>query len=226
MKNIFKNKFFIILSLFFILVFNVFTSCFATFNQSATLRTGDVVDVSLPDLPFDVNNSNYVVFYNKASSPSGYYCILFDDDNYFCKMNIEDNPSYLIYKLNFGVNDITSSAKLYHLTDDNWSLNRSLPDGTTKGLVMSLNHGQKENPTFQHAYIIYSTMDITDNNGNVVFSGAPVTVEQVTIPTITQAQEIPQAMSKVLQMIIPIGLIVFFSGLLIYLVRLVISRMT
>lgn len=73
--------------------------------------------------------------------------------------------------------------------------------------------------------ILYSNYDIYDDNGNLVFHQAPVTVEQVTIPEITQAKEIPQAMTEVMKILLPVGLIIFGIGLLIYLMRLVIYRM-
>lgn len=64
------------------------------------------------------------------------------------------------------------------------------------------------------------------DGSTVFFQGAPPKVEQVTIPAITQVEEIPQAMEEVLKILIPVGLIVFGIGLVIFLMRLVISRVT
>lgn len=70
--------------------------------------------------------------------------------------------------------------------------------------------------------IVYASEDIYNENGELVFQGAPAQV--VKIPGIQQVEEIPQVMEQVLRILIPIGLIVFSIGLVIYLTRLVISR--
>lgn len=72
--------------------------------------------------------------------------------------------------------------------------------------------------------ILSANFNLCNSSGEVVFQGAPVTVEQVTIPKIQQVEEIPQMMEQVMRILIPIGLIVFSIGLVIYLTRLVISR--
>ena len=81
---------------------------------------------------------------------------------------------------------------------------------------------------------IFANNNIYNLSNEVVFQAPPQQVEeqetpqqiqQVTIPTIQQVEEIPQGMSQVLQMIIPIGLIVLSIGLVVYLTRLVIYRM-
>ncbi len=75
---------------------------------------------------------------------------------------------------------------------------------------------------YQNYNIMASNYDIYTEEGDLVFQGALSQV--VTIPGITQVEEIPQVMEQVLTILIPIGLIVFSIGLVIYLTRLVISR--
>ena len=77
---------------------------------------------------------------------------------------------------------------------------------------------------FPNGISTYNTISSDYPESEVVFQGAPVTVEQVTIPKIQQVEEIPQMMGQVMKILIPIGLIVFSIGLVIYLTRLVISR--
>ena len=64
-----------------------------------------------------------------------------------------------------------------------------------------------------------------DDLSTVVFRKAPQTVEQVKIPAIQQAEEIPQAMAEVLKILIPVGLVIFGIGLVIYLIRYCRSRL-
>lgn len=75
--------------------------------------------------------------------------------------------------------------------------------------------------------VVYSNFDLYRDSSKteLVFQRAPQKVEQVTIPTITQVEEIPQSMMETMKIVIPVGLIVLSIGLVIYLVRLVISRM-
>ena len=75
---------------------------------------------------------------------------------------------------------------------------------------------------YQNYNIMASNYDIYTEEGDLVFQGALSQV--VTIPGITQVEEIPQVMEQVMTILIPIGLIVFSIGLVIYLTRLVISR--
>lgn len=75
-------------------------------------------------------------------------------------------------------------------------------------------------------YVCVTNSVVYDENDNPLFQGAPRPVEQVTIPEITQVAEIPQVITQVMKIMIPIGLIIFGIGLVIYLVRLVTSRVT
>lgn len=72
--------------------------------------------------------------------------------------------------------------------------------------------------------LTFANTTLNDVDGNVVFQGAPRPVEQVTIPEITQVAEIPQVITQVMKIMIPIGLIVLSIGFVIYLLRLVTSR--
>ena len=72
----------------------------------------------------------------------------------------------------------------------------------------------------------YASYDIVDkSSGEVVFQGAPQVVEQVTIPALEEVEQIPQAMTQTLQVVIPVGLVVFGIGLVIFLVRYLILRL-
>ena len=70
-----------------------------------------------------------------------------------------------------------------------------------------------------------STFDLKDKDGNVVFQGASSELAGVTIPAIQSAEEIPQAIVKMMKVVIPVGLVVLGIGLVIYLIKSVILRM-
>lgn len=195
-NNFFTHKFLPILSIILLILFVFTTNCFASFNFSC-----DDVDYSFPDLPEDISNY-YIIFKNDSSF------LLYSCNNEF---SITPSTYSCLFVFNGGFKD-TFSCKS---NDSSWTfLNRQEFDSVTS-LNISLSFDD----------ILYSNFNIKNSSGEVVFQGAPQKVEQVTIPKLETAQEIPQTMNKVLQMIIPIGLIVFLCGLLIYLTRLVILRM-
>lgn len=195
-----KNKFFIVLFLFFIIVFSFTVHSFASLNVSI----GDELN-SFPDLPD--------LFGDKS---------MYNFDNYLIVKG-EDFSGNIIYELyiynsgdilaNYGGYTLYAPGTtiyLYRLVDSAWEF-----WGVTQYWDFSSQY---------NSYTYYTSTDILDESGEVVFQSAPHLVEQVTIPAIQQVEEIPQAMSEVLRILIPVGLIVLSIGLVIFLTRLVISR--
>ena len=80
--------------------------------------------------------------------------------------------------------------------------------------------GSKEYNITPNDYI-YSSHEVYNINGELVNPYQPVLAQ---IPAITEVAQIPEIMGKIIQVIIPVGLAVFGTGLLIYLIRSVISR--
>ncbi len=226
MEDLLKNKLFIIFSLFIILTFFIFNCCFSSSEKiidftsselnrtfSVTLPSGYGVDYSYFVIGFQPYYSDYSHSYCYRLVMAISNCPLYYDGSYWRPKD----ESSLGYYNTFHSKDYSSFSKFpssldfsaYSISDFKSSVGFGVTGLDINDLVYS-------------NYTIYN--DASDSK--VVFQGAPQEVEQITIPAITQAEEIPQVMSKVLTMIIPIGLIVFSSGLLIYLVRLVILRMT
>ena len=77
---------------------------------------------------------------------------------------------------------------------------------------------------FGPEYTYSSNFDIKDENDEVVFQGASQTLAGVKIPAIQSAEEIPQAIVKTMKILIPVGLVILGIGLVIYLIKSVISR--
>lgn len=198
-----KNKFFIILFLFFIIVFSFTVKSFASLN----INIGNELN-SFPDLPdvmgdkTEFNFNNYIVVKGEDFNGS----ILYELYIYESNSVLANHDGYTLHACKNG-----STIYMYRLQDNSWIF-----WGVTSYYDFS---------TQYNSYTYYTSSDILNEAGEVVFQSAPHLVEQVTIPAIQQVEEIPQAMSEVLKILIPVGLIVLSIGLVIFLTRLVISRL-
>lgn len=68
--------------------------------------------------------------------------------------------------------------------------------------------------------IVYASEDVYDENGELVFQGAPLAPVGVVEPMkIQQVEEIPLMMEKIIKMILPVCLIIFGTLLVIYLIK-------
>lgn len=194
-----KNKLFIILLLFFIIVFSFVANSFA-FVYNGT--NGDSYD--FPGFPIVGDSAYYIVFYTDGASGSNPY-----DSGYYFAYVTYDSGNYKYIDENDHIFTFDENPYLYHLENNSWVFK-----------------GQHSYCNMILLSIYSSDIDIYSiNSGEIFFQGAPQIVEQVTIPAIQQVEEIPQAMSEVLRILIPVGLIVLSIGLVIFLMRLVISRL-
>lgn len=196
-----KSKLFIILSAF-LLCINIF------------------VVSSFASVSFNFEGADYSLD-NSVTENFSYYFVLRTTTSYY--LTFASNSPFIMYE---GISSFTHKKSMIVKTLDGSNFYTSyLSSKPSSNVELEYNTTNMDAWTSSFDFV-YSNANIVDDNGNMVFQVAPVTVEQVTIPEITQVEEIPHIMNKVLEMIIPIGLIVFFVGLLIYLVRLVILRMT
>lgn len=212
LKNI-SNKFliFLIFLFFIFIIFN--TTVFASDTYDFAFSYNN--DYYTVTLPIDVSTyeHRFVFAYKSSSDTYNYYIML------------SNNPFFYNYTGSYGNPSYSSDGSVLIRTFE-----RNIPWTTNISFLGSL---VEDTPEFsfplrdKSKYILmYSDYDIVDSlSGEVVFQGAPVTVEQVTIPEIQQVGEIPQVIAEVLKILIPIGLIVLSIGLVIYLTRLVISRL-
>lgn len=209
-----KNKFFLILLIFFILILVFCVSSFA----STELQFSNGEKYTFPDFSDKVQNKDYCIVYGNNENVGTYFILLVYDkeQNNPYLYNSSGNYSLKLFPTDKKVEYSNSIRYNYYFVRSNnassWSYSST---SDASGFYFS-----------GGIYGVYTTQDLKDTEGNVVFQPTPQLVGEVTIPEITQVGEIPQMMGKVLEMIIPIGLIIFGIGLLILLVRLVISRMT
>lgn len=233
MKEIFKNKFFIV-GLFFIITIFFCNSCVnaSDDNETITFYSEDFeqdLTVTLPS-GLGTNYNNYIILtrlYNDNSDTRYriYYIfsnsdfIYYPYNNSFCVGTTNNSPYIVFYRSDYFISNNITNLSNCNVDFNNSSANNEF--GFDGYLRTGVNHPLSAN-------LSISNTNVYDNNNELVFQAPPQVVEegiQVTIPAIQQVEEIPQGMTQVLQVIIPIGLIVLSIGLVIYLMRLVIYRM-
>ena len=198
MKELLKNKLFIILLIFFIIILGITSNCFASDT------------IYLPEISSIVSDAKSYIITRSTSSGNTWLC------------TYSSSVTYV---------EITSSEYYYYVASGSTINSYKL---STDGLIWEFDSTEtvsNTNLSFGSWEVLYvgniSNSDSIPNmtTSEVVFQAPPQQVEAVTIPAIQQVEEIPQGMTQVLQVIIPIGLIVLSIGLVIYLMRLVIYRM-
>ena len=170
MKNFLNNKFNLIIILLVAIILGFGSSVFASYEF-----TYNDVEYSLPDLPRD--DTNFIIL----SNSSYYYVYYFsgDVDNLYFGYEGSDFCAYY-YSSN------SCSYTLYHLSinSTNWVFERS--SSFNRGLMLS-------------GSPLYSTFDLKDNNGNVVFQGAPQEqAQELTLVPIVEQAEMEKTMAEIL----------------------------
>lgn len=241
MKELFKNKLFIIIS-FILFIFTIFSfsSVNATSeNEIINFHSNEInqdFSIVLPS-GLGVNYSKYFIVVEKTSSNNVPYRV-----NLFCANSsdfIFDFPTPSDESANAYINLIYNTNhddRKYYYNFMKVGSNYYY-DFSDKIVDWVSTTGLHSDYMFSGTYTnhsIFANNNIYNLSNEVVFQAPPHQVEeqetpqqiqQVTIPAIQQVEEIPQGMTQVLQVIIPIGLIVLSIGLVIYLMRLVIYRM-
>ena len=195
MKELLKNKLFIILLIFFIIILGITSNCFASDT------------IYLPEISSIVSEAKSYIITRSTSSGNTWL------STYSSSVTYVETESY--YYVASG-----STINSYKLSTDGltWEF-----DSTET--VSNTNHSFGSWEVLYVGNISNSDSIPNMTTSEVVFQAPPQQVEAVTIPAIQQVGEIPQGMNQVLQVIIPIGLIVLSIGLVVYLTRLVIYRM-
>ena len=224
MKEFFKNKLFIIILLFIILVTFISSNCFATSIS---------YDEEVAELPAFFDNYYYFFYFNGSYDSSvgqySYYICYYFSTTPITAYDVSSNGHYQFRGENgeFTGNGFSGSKWVTSETPFQDAVNSITEPTRFNDICWAPS-------SFPESSLILCNCDIYNDSNELVFQAPPQQVEeqetpqaiqQVTIPAIQQVEEIPQGMSQVLQVIIPIGLIILSIGLVVYLVRLVISRM-
>ena len=195
-----KNK--ILLIVFLILMFILFlntSNVFASFNF-----TYNDTKYTVPDIPTDYP---YYLIIDKGS---GVFRLFMCENEMIFKTATLANGSKVI-----SLHSTVSGGTIYQYTNlagDNVTISdsyRSLGTGTSLGI------------DYNTVSIVYSNHDLYHGE-ELVFQSPVTEVPGVQIPALETAEEVPQAMTQTLKILIPVGLIVLSVGLVIYLIKRVI----
>lgn len=213
-----KNKL-LISFILFVVILSFFTCSFASVSDTFEFTYNE--NNYFISIPSDINCSEVNYYFCIKYGPYFYvYCVTNDNFNVI-KVGDKENGSKL-YPYIIICDDIGNVASpsdnlgyffLYNPNTGSYT-NTSIMTGSANCINSFLD---RDSFSF-----LYSSIDVYDYGGNLVFQGAPH--QGVVIQGIQQVEEIPQMMGQVMKILIPIGLIVFSIGFVIYLTRLVISR--
>lgn len=227
MKNL-KNKkilFILVAFLFCLFVFSNFS--FAT-SENKNLPSIDnlIVDNNINNFSSMTGNSfSYIIMNNTDLNYVVLYifrCSLAENTGNYQDLQgsfiLNSENKYILTFQNL------SYYSRYYLIDNAWVLD--------KNIVSDELHSSFSTFFTSFNYIdnlLYSNIDIVNNysifgNNDIVFQKAPLKAEAVEIPTIQEAQQIPETIVKVMKLIIPVCLTILATLLVILLIQSVIYR--
>ncbi len=193
MKNILNNRILVILSIFVILITSLCTSCFASNENAITIKdykTGKDLNIIMPSF-YKTDGFNYVLIQNLSiDSNNDYssYCINICNKPFYVQ-TVNGNkhisvPSDSIYYWN---NVYTTGDFYSNNTIDCSSMSFTLDDHNSFDRI---SYYRTDNVSYS---VNYTNYDILDDEGNLVFQGAPqipeITKTLVEQTTQTQIQE-------------------------------------
>lgn len=204
MKNNFlTHKFLPVLSLFLLVLFLLCSSSFASDTYTYTYVKDDIT-YNFYNLPVDISTYEYV-FYNN-----------FNNNIYFSHEKIYISGNY-------------DSTRYYIKCSSDWYCfygmdGGSIQDGVCNNYFVTnkfLSYSSSTEDQLTKDEIVFSTYDICDKSGNVVFQGAPQVEEapKVELMKATQVEEIPQQIAGILGIALPIFLTIFGILLVLYLIK-------
>ena len=210
MKNILKNKLLIVMFLFFTFIVSILNFSFCSSQEYDAYYKGQTTGwkFSNINISFEDNEDSFVIENNAGNCINIYY---FDSSRYrFINYTTNSNTVFLKYKSSNAVAEgclryasysrtLDSDNKLYIAGD-------LIDSGTCSG--------------FSYSSSIFCTADIVNENGEVVFQGAPQEeVPKVELMKATQVEEIPQQIAGILAIALPIFLTIFGILLVLYLIK-------
>lgn len=154
----------------------------------------------IPDLPTDIGKE---------------FIVLKENDMYILAYpeGIDINNENFVFRHNY--NNITFSYSL-SLEDNYNAVSTYICKANTNKWTKAVTKGASVPNVNVDKYILYSTRDIMDcSTGKVFFQKTP----QVVSLGITQVEEIPEMVRKILIILLPIGLTIFSVLFLIFLIK-------
>lgn len=207
-KEILTHKILPIISVFILSLFILCTSCFAANNEF-------VVDYN-----YVTDSKATIIIDDSILSQYNYYCFCVYKANgseAICEVFLSNEP------LNFEFSDTVNETKLYGCFDFlrlYGSSSDLLFDFSNTHQSFTNQDFSSNGYSFNHSYdLVYSSYDIYDLSGNLVFQGAPQEVAKVELMKATQVEEIPQQILGVVKIMVPIFLAIFGVLLVLYLIK-------
>lgn len=192
-----KNKLF--MTFLFLLAFILF------FN----IKNVFAINVSINDNTYNIPDFSSVIEYDYQ------FICLNEESNIFY---LVDSMSPLYYDGYNTIDYFNSHQQFKTLNSDTFKAYKYSSDSSEWSSWSS-----NTSVNFKTSYIyIYSNYDVMNgiNGTSVFFQQTPVKeVTAIQIPALETAEQIPEAIAKTLMIVIPVGLIVLGTGLVIYLIK-------
>lgn len=194
-NNIFTHKILPIIGLIFFILFVFSVNCFAfTVVENET-------EVVLPDLPEDINKNTHFIITHYKTSSNNYYCIYYTNDTNFSTIKIATSS------MGFG--------QSFNIVDKDGNLCSNYERDCKNGVWGNVQTFGDLCLTTTHT-VLYSTDDIYNSDGTIFFPGTPLKMG-VQLMNPMEVEEIPQLITKLLTILVPVGLTIFGILLLVYL---------
>lgn len=202
-----KNKIFLILGIFFIVLLGMITNSKATMEYE--MSNGEIL--SFESVPTDGNPDFLMFKYDLSSTVYRIYYYTFDNT----KGTLVSNSGLAYSFLND--NKFPGAIKMYEYYSDS----------PGKGFVYSNSFSTTTLDPNYKCY--YSTQDIPVANyigdgrfeitDEILFQGAPLPIPMVTPMEVGKVEELPTLIIQIVEMIIPAFLIIFGTLLVLYLIK-------
>lgn len=199
-----------ILSVFLLVLFTMFTSCFASVDFNVNNNT-----YTFPDFPFDTNTCDYVIFQTNETSNNFYVASLIDG----YKVYVDSNGNIAF------MGSVSGCYNIWKLKSNIWNKYSSGPTSSNGGVLLGGAY-----PLSSDIGVLYTTFDIFDESGKtLVFPKAPQeVVPEITKTLVEQTKQLGMSPMEQIKTILPVvlitivSLIAFWKGLC--LVRRILSQ--
>lgn len=219
MKEILKNKLFIIISLVIILVTFITSSCFAS-DEISFHNTNSNLDITM-ELFSEITNFDYFIVtpgFDNADYYKNYYVFLCSDNPIYLDIDTSSNSAIRP--------SILGNSKIYRVEVNKGTTNITINNST---ITLKNTFNPSTYSTLSSGNGLYNIIDYANHtiyknpsSDEVVFQGAPQAqgeAVQVELMKPTQVQEIPQQIVAVVMIVLPIFLGIFGVLLVLYLIK-------
>lgn len=203
-----KNKIFLILGIFFIVLLGMITNSYCAVTYP--LSNGDV---TFENPPVDENPDIFIFEGIFGGAPTYFY---YTYDSNVCSLLSPDSEKGRFFFADNKTHKLSNTARYYKISKD--SINGSFSD---IGFTSSISMGSKITNYYSSKDIYSCNDDVLNiiNTGTLVFPGAPLPIPMVEPMEVGKVEELPTLIIQIVEMIIPVFLIIFGTLLVLYLIK-------